>query len=177
MDANHKWHPPRLCLGPVVIIIYINDIDFGLNNLISKFVDNTKIDNTVFSEGDRRSLQEDLRKVSYWSVKWEILFNINKCQILQVRSRNIKNDYEVRGVKIKGIHSIKDLCETVTYNLNFFQQCNESVLKASWMVGLIKRKFSSKNIYVVLPLYNSFSQTSFDVCRAVLVSQPFKRHC
>ncbi len=59
-----------------------------------------------FQRGDRQSLQEDLRKISDWSVKWEMPLNINKCQILQVGSRNIKNDYEMRGVKIRSVHML-----------------------------------------------------------------------
>ncbi len=46
-------------------------------------------------------------------------FNIGKCQILQVGSRNIKNDYEMRGVRIKSVDSVKDLGVTVTSNLKF----------------------------------------------------------
>ncbi len=72
-------------LRPVLFVIYINDIDLGLNNLISKFADDTKIDNAVLTKCDRQSLLEDLRKISDCSVKWEMPFNINKCQILQVR--------------------------------------------------------------------------------------------
>ncbi len=74
--------PQGFVLGPVLFIIYISDIDLGPNNFISKFADDTKIDSAVLSEGDRRSLQEDLRKISDWSVKWKMPFNINKCQIL-----------------------------------------------------------------------------------------------
>ncbi len=54
-------------LGQIPCIIYINDID--LNNFISKFAGDTKIGNAVLPEGDRRSLQEDLRKTSAWSAK------------------------------------------------------------------------------------------------------------
>ncbi len=57
--------------------------------------------------GDRRSLQEDLRKISEWLVKWEMPLIKTKCHILQVGSRNVKNDYEMGGVKIKSIHSVK----------------------------------------------------------------------
>ncbi len=87
--------PQSSVIGPV-LFIYVNDIDLGLNNFIGKFADDTKSGNAVFSEDDRRSLQEDLSKISDWSVKWEMPFNINKWQILQVRSRNIKKDYEMR---------------------------------------------------------------------------------
>ncbi len=76
-------------------------------------------------------------------------FNINKCQILQVGFRNIKKDYEMRGVKIKSVHSVKDLGVKV----RFFLQVMESVIKANRMMGLIKRNFSIKNKDVALPLW------------------------
>ncbi len=53
----------------VLFIIYINDIDVGFNNFISKFVDDTEIVNSIITDHDRISLQEDLRKISEWSKK------------------------------------------------------------------------------------------------------------
>ncbi len=103
-------------LGPVLF-----DIDLGLNNFTSKFANDTKIGNAALMESDKRRLQEDLRIISDLSVKWEMPFNINKCHILQVGSRNIK-DYELCGVKIKSVYSVKDLGVTVASNLKFSQQ-------------------------------------------------------
>ncbi len=124
MDACHYGSGVPQCsvLGPV-FFIYINDIDLGLNNFICKFGDDSKIGNAILSEGDRRSLR-DLSKILDWSVKWEIPFNINKCQILQVGTRNIKNDYKMRGVKLQSVISVKGLDVTVT--IKFSQQCNET---------------------------------------------------
>ncbi len=46
-------------------------------------------------------------------------FSVNKWQILQVVSRNIKNDYEMRGAKFKTVQSVKDVGVTVASNLKF----------------------------------------------------------
>ncbi len=112
--------PQGSVLGPVLFIININDIDLCFNNFIIKFVDDTKISNSVLSEGNRRSLQ-DLHLNIDWSVKWKVLFNINKCKIPQVASRNMRNDYELHGVKIERVYSLKDLGFTVVSNLKFPQ--------------------------------------------------------
>ncbi len=100
------WAPVRSgvtqgsVLGPVLFIIYINDIDVELNNFISKFADDTKIGNSVSIEHDRMSLQENLRKISDWSERRKMPFNVNQCHILQISTRNQKFECEMNGVKL-----------------------------------------------------------------------------
>ncbi len=75
--------PQGFVLGPVLFIIYINDIDVRLNNFISKFADDTKIGNSIVDDHNRLNLQENLKKISQWSERWEMPFYVNKYHILQ----------------------------------------------------------------------------------------------
>ncbi len=68
-------------------------------NFTAKFVDDTKIGKVFISDRDRQRLQEDLHKISAWFDRWEMPFNVNKCHILQVGTRNQKYEYEMSGVK------------------------------------------------------------------------------
>ncbi len=124
-------------LEPVLLLIYsyINDIDIQLNNFIAKFVDDTKIGNSVISDRDWQSLQEDLRKISAWSDRWKMPFKVNKCHILQVGTINEKYEYEVRTVKLENVQCVKDLGVTITSNLKFSQHCKEVACKANRMLS------------------------------------------
>ncbi len=65
--------------------------------------------NSVHTDEDRQSLQEDSHKISVWSDRWEMPFNVDKCQVLQVGTRNKKFDYEMCSVKRKSVQCVKNL--------------------------------------------------------------------
>ncbi len=105
------------------------------SDLTAKFADDTKIGNSIISDRDRQSLQDDLNKISAWSARWEMPFNVKKCHILQVGIRNPKYGYEM------SLHCVKDLGDTITSNLTFSQQCKDAAGKPNRMLG-----FKNKDI-------------------------------
>ncbi len=123
------------------IWIYVNDIDVGLNNLISKFADNAKIGNSVITDRDRMILQEDPRKISEWSQRWEMHFNAKKCHILQAGTRNQKFKYKMNGTKLESVQCIKGLGVTIASSLIFSQQCKDAAGKANRMLCFINKLF------------------------------------
>jgi len=69
-------------LGPILLVLYINDIDECINSKILKFADDTKIYLTVNSLEAIDSLRADLHKLVSWSVDWLMIFNIDKKTLL-----------------------------------------------------------------------------------------------
>ena len=147
--------PQGSVLGPVLFIIYINDIDVGLNNFISKFADDTKIGNTIITDEDRIKLQQDLNRIAEWSSNWQMPFNVGKCQVLHVGNSNNRYEYEMNGRKINTSNSVKDLGITLSRDLKFSQHCSEAAKKANRMLGFIKRNFTFMSNDIIIPLYKS----------------------
>ncbi len=155
------WAPvtsgvPQGCvLGPVLFIIYVNDIDVGLNNFISKFADDAKIGNSIVDDRDKLNLQEDLRKISQWYERWEMPFNVSKWHIIHGGTRNQKFDQKMKGVELSSVQCVKDLGVSIESNLKFFQQCKDAASKANRMLGFINKNFSFKKKDIILPLHIS----------------------
>ncbi len=57
-------------LGPLLFIIYINNLDSGIRIEVSKFADDTKVGKVVRTDQDVRELQGDLDRLCDWARKW-----------------------------------------------------------------------------------------------------------
>ena len=73
-DPNHNI-PQGSVLGPLLFVIFINDIDDGIAGIILQFADDTKIFYKVESTNEIDSLQNDLTNLVSWSKEWQMLFN------------------------------------------------------------------------------------------------------
>jgi len=85
-----------LVLGPILFIIYINDIDLCINGCILNFVDDKKLFNCVGTTDDIACLRNVLYKLSYWSEEWLMLFNIDKCKVMYFGHINNRVLYQDR---------------------------------------------------------------------------------
>ena len=70
-----------LVLGPLLFVLYVNDIDDSVSSKILKFADDTKIYNKVNSVDGIERLQADLSNLISSLKEWQILFNIQKCAL------------------------------------------------------------------------------------------------
>ena len=69
--------PQGSILGPLLFLIYINDLPNGLQSNPKLFADDTSLFSTVQDiTTSTVSLNNDLTKISEWAVKWKMNFNL-----------------------------------------------------------------------------------------------------
>ena len=50
-------------LGPILFLIFVNDLDDDLSSKVLKFADDTKVFGTVKTDTEKETLQDDLTKL------------------------------------------------------------------------------------------------------------------
>ena len=81
--------PQGTVLGPLMFLIYINDIGEHITSNLRLFADDSLLYCAIDIPQDCLALQEDLDKLSQWSYKWQMSFNVSKCKSLSLtRKRN-----------------------------------------------------------------------------------------
>jgi len=78
--------PQCSILGPLLFVIFINDLDDGVINKILNFA--TKIVSKVGSEDQVTVLQSHLNKMFIWSQDWQMLFSIDKSKVIHFGNNN-----------------------------------------------------------------------------------------
>ena len=156
--------PQGSVLGPVLFLIYINDIDSNLLCAISKFADDTKLSNTVNCNKDRDQLQLDLQHLVEWSTKWQMPFNDTKCSVMHLGGNNQKFDYFMGSHKLEAVSQERDLGVWITDNLKPSMQCQYAYSKASRALGLIGRTITYKSEDVLIRLYKTLVRPHLEYC-------------
>ena len=71
-------------LGPLLFLMYINDLPDWIVNDMRMFIDDTKLWSKISGLSDCVRLQADLDHLSIWSDKWLLSFYPDKCKVMHV---------------------------------------------------------------------------------------------
>ena len=67
--------PQGSVLGPVLFIIYVNDLPDIIHSSIQMFADDNKVFNKITCSSDCEELQRDIDSLVEWSVARQLKFN------------------------------------------------------------------------------------------------------
>jgi len=154
-----------LVLGPVLFLIFINDLDLDLSCWVLKFADDTKIYGNVTSEYDAIQLQRDLDKVLAWSVVWQMPFNIQKCKVMHFgRHTPYATGYHMDGVQLDEVSIERDLGILWSNDGKCGTQCAQACMKANRVLGMISRTIVHKQPGIMIRLNKSLVRPLVEYC-------------
>ena len=167
--------PQGSVLGPLLFLIYINDIPEGIRSFLLLFADDLKL---VVNANLPSVTQDDLDILNAWQKKWLLSFNTvdSKCKVLQVsvKGRTIYNDYSLNDSVLPVIDSEKDLGINVTSNLKWDYHISQNINKAKKCIGWVTRNVISREADVMLNIYKSLVRPNLEYC--VQLWNPVPKH-
>ena len=138
--------PQGSILGPLLFLIYINDLSDGIISDVKLFADDTSIFSTVYSTiKTANSLKNDLQKISEWAYEWKMSFNPDPTKQAQeiIFSRKLKKplypSIKFNNLPVQNASSHKHLGLILDDQLNFTCHLREKCSKFNKGIGIIKK--------------------------------------
>ena len=112
LAASDLWGATGSILGPLMFLIYINDMpSVAQNSTIALFADDAKGMRSINNVSDCHLFQKDIDALYNLSLTWDLNFHPSKCQIISVtcKRKPLKYGYKINGTSLIRTESVKDL--------------------------------------------------------------------
>ena len=138
--------PQGSVLGPLLFLIYINDLPNGLQSNVKLFADDTSIFSVVNDANiSCKELNDDLLKIYKWAYQWKMSFNPdpNKTATEVIFShKSIQHPHPAiyfNNFPISNKPCTKHLGMFLDSKLNFNTHINDKICKANKGIGMIRK--------------------------------------
>ena len=143
----HAGVPQESILGPLLFLLYINDIVHDIGSNIRLFADDTSlfiiVDDPVTAAG---CINTDLVRISRWASTWLVTFNPSKTETLLISrklNRHLHPPLFMENHQISEVDSHKHLGLYFSHDCTWHQHINHITVKA-WARINIMRKLKFK---------------------------------
>ena len=163
--------PQGSVLGPILFLLYINDLAEGLKSQVRLFADDTIAYMVIGDTADAASLQHDLDLLARWEELWQMEFHPGKCNVLRVTKRrkaNIINaKYTLHGHSLKVVDHVKYLGVTLSGDLSWKRHIGNVVNKANATLGCMKRNIKVSSQVVKSAVYKAMVRPHLEYASSV----------
>ena len=158
-------------LGPLLFLIYLNDLSEGLTSLCKIFADDTSLSSKVHNiNKSANELNANLEKISQWAYQWKMQFNAdpNKQanEVIFSRKSDSANVFlppiKFNNNSIPKCPSQKHLGIALDSKLNFSSHVDEKIKKCNKLIGLIRRLSVNHPRKALLTIYKAIIRPHLD---------------
>jgi len=159
--------PQGSILGPILFLIYINDIIEIIDSDVRIFADDT----FIFRKADQHSstaLNRDLENITKWAFQWKMLFNpdISK-QAIEVifsnkNTKSVHSPLIFNGIPVKLADDTKHLGMTLDCKLLLNKHIDTKLAKARQGLGIMKQLKKWVSCTVLESIYKLYVRPHLD---------------
>ena len=156
--------PQGTVVGPILIIIYVNDMpDIVVNGIVlDLFADDSKMCNAFKSVKDCSVLLKALVRSVIWARLWQLKLNIDKCLVLYIEKANPQYVYCIDGSPLEAPDYVIDLGITMSKILTFHEHIKRMMAKCYRKLFIIKKCFYVTYPEILKLLYVSYIRPTLE---------------
>ena len=171
--------PQGSVLGPLLFLIYINDLEENIKSQIRFFADDTMLFSVVQNPtSTANELNQDLETIRKWAHQWKLEFNPDPTkqasELLFSTKRNTPDHppLHFNGSVITKVGEQKHLGVTLDKKLTFQSHIAEKISKTKKTIGIIKHVSKYLPLKTLILIYKSLVRPHFDYCDTIFHVPP-----
>ena len=125
--------PQGSVLGPLLFLLFINDIDNDIQSSLRLFADDTILYREIWSKDDHNIIQNDIQTLFKWSQTWKLDFN--------VKTDPDKFNYTLNNDPLEHVNSHQYLGITINSNLRWNTHVSAITATATRTLNVIRRTY------------------------------------
>ena len=139
--------PQGSVLGPILFLVYINDLPDTVKSQVRLFADDTAAYLAITKLAKSKQLQDDLDTLQEWEIDWDMELNPGKCQVIHVTwSRSpLPTSYTLHGQTLEVVSSAKYLGVDIASDLSWKPHITRITNTANKSLGFLRRNLKAKN--------------------------------
>ena len=139
--------PQGSVLGPILFLVYINDLPEKVKSQVRLFADDTAAYLAITKPAESKQLQDDLDNLQEWELDWNMEFNPGNCQVIRItRSRSpIPTQYSLHCQTLEVVASARYLGVDIANDLSWKPHISRITNNANKSLGFLRRNLKAKN--------------------------------
>ena len=128
--------PQGSVLGPLLFLLYVNDLPDLIDSECRLFADDTLLFN---SRTNMAVLQKDLMTLQKYANDWQLSFNVTKCAVLSIGEKKSEIDYFLCEQRLKNVDTHPYLGLELQSNIKWEAHYDKIISKATRILFMLRR--------------------------------------